>query len=290
MELGQRHLEIAEAIMSEPPDEVVARGLMRFYSSQAEVMLAQYRNINDLLGPTSHHTHPGTHCEVLLRNCIRQFLPPSWSADKGFIFGRVERDGESAHSPEIDILIHDMSVRRPLFRLDDFVIVHPKAFVGAVQVKASISSRRLKVAIKNVVDAKQHLLDLWRSKDTKKLYLDRMPFSAVIGFDGALSESSLKACLQYFQTRHRSFEQAWDAPWKTSALVLPDLIGSLSGQIAVADNGADKRGYSVFDSVCDEINIAVQLLLWSLGRRSLSPQPLSFPTDLKPLATFKVDG
>ena len=108
-------------------EDAITVGLRRFYSSQAEVMLAQYENINSLLGPTSHHTHRGTHCEVLLRNCIRTFLPPNWSANKGFIFGRVCRNGKHVHSPEIDILIHDISVARPVFQLDDFVIVPPES-------------------------------------------------------------------------------------------------------------------------------------------------------------------
>jgi hypothetical protein len=67
-----------------------AEGLMRFFSSQVEVMLAQYQNINDLLGKTTHHTHPGTHCEILLRKWLWSFLPPGWSADKGYIYGRVK--------------------------------------------------------------------------------------------------------------------------------------------------------------------------------------------------------
>ena len=66
------------------------QGLIDYYASQAELMLVQYRNINQLLGLTNDWSHPGTHCEVLLRDMIRKSLPLNLSADKGYIYGREE--------------------------------------------------------------------------------------------------------------------------------------------------------------------------------------------------------
>jgi hypothetical protein len=54
--------------MSATSQDRFKQGLVDFYSSQAEVILAQYRNINQLLGETNDWTAPGTHCEVLIRD------------------------------------------------------------------------------------------------------------------------------------------------------------------------------------------------------------------------------
>ena len=88
----------------------LGQGLVDFYSSQADLMLAQYENINRLLGPTTDWTGPGTHCEALLRDLLRRFLLKDAAVDKGFIFGRCDHNGIERHSPEIDILIHDVKL------------------------------------------------------------------------------------------------------------------------------------------------------------------------------------
>ena len=79
--------------------EGLSEGLIRFYSSQAELLLAQYENISQLLGSTADRTHPGTLCEVLLREFLRRYLLHGMGVDKGFIFGRVERVGKESHGP-----------------------------------------------------------------------------------------------------------------------------------------------------------------------------------------------
>src|SRR5262249_25465500 len=102
-------------------------GLMEFYSAQAAVMLAQYRNIEHLLGLTNDWTVPGTHCEVLLRDLLRTYLPSYYKTDKGFMYGRRPAGNDSQHCPEIDILVHDNHRFRPIFQLEDFVIAQAEA-------------------------------------------------------------------------------------------------------------------------------------------------------------------
>jgi hypothetical protein len=131
---------MSEIPVSPPPPAAapgfdLTPGLLEYYSSQAELMLSQYENINRLLGPTHDWTHPGDFCEILFRDFLRKFLPPSLSADKGFFYGRATIKGEDIHCPEIDILIHDTQQFRPLFRIGDFVIVQPQAVRGMIQVK-----------------------------------------------------------------------------------------------------------------------------------------------------------
>jgi hypothetical protein len=279
--------------MSQPGEEdVLATGLRRFYSSQAEVMLAQYGNINNLLGPTHHHTHPGTHCEILLRNCIRAFLPPTWSADKGYIFGRVTRDGQNVHSPEIDILIHDAQASRPVFRLEDFVIVQPKAVVGMIQVKKSLEGAQVTEGVDNVINAKQHLLDLMRSQNRGRIFVDRFPFSGVVGFEGSLSQGRLGDHLNRRRDECKQHEKPEDGLLRTSSLVLPDFVGSLSGAVAVSNRGMPKTDYYVFDAVVGDINIAIQLLYWKISHIiplfHASTDQVPLPSDLRHSSTFSV--
>jgi hypothetical protein len=77
----------------------LAPGLIDYYSSQAELMLAQFENINRLLGPTTDWTHPGDLCEILLRDFLRRFLPPSLSVDKGYFYGRSTMEGNGYALP-----------------------------------------------------------------------------------------------------------------------------------------------------------------------------------------------
>jgi hypothetical protein len=196
------------------------------------------------------------------------------------------------HSPEIDILIHDESIIRPLFRLEDFVIVHPKAVLGMIQVKKSFGGDQLKRGVENVVQAKQHLFDLWRRSNGGKLRLERVPFSAVIGFEGNLAVASLNTCLTDVHIQHQAYQGADDAPWKTSVLVLPDYIGTLNGEVALANDGADRKGYGVFSSIVNDANIAIQLLYWKFSRTlpdlHLTLQPLALPSQLQQLSAFTV--
>jgi hypothetical protein len=52
----------------------LAPGLLDYYSSQADLMLGQFDNINRLLGPTTDWTHPGDFCEILLRDFLRRLV------------------------------------------------------------------------------------------------------------------------------------------------------------------------------------------------------------------------
>jgi hypothetical protein len=100
---------------------------------------------------------------VLLRNFIRKQVLDGMSVDKGFVYGRVEVKEPRGHGPEIDILIHDTRNYRPLFRLDDFVIVQPEAVLAMIQVKRTLRTghlANLPQAIRNVSQAKQHQADV----------------------------------------------------------------------------------------------------------------------------------
>ena len=139
-------------------------GLFEFYSSQAELMLAQYENIKRLLGPTTHGTPSGDLCEQLLREFLRKFLPSTVSVDKGYFYGRSILAGKDTHCPEIDILVHDSHTYAPLYRTGDFVIVQPQAVLAMIQVKLALNATEIEKGFKNVIPAKQQLLDVLGQK------------------------------------------------------------------------------------------------------------------------------
>ena len=167
----------------QPSDHGLGEGLFDFYASQAEVMLAQYENIVHLLGPTDDWTAPGTHCEVLLRDFLRRNLPSTFSVDKGFIYGRREVGGVSKHCPEIDILIHDTSLYRPAFRLEDFVIVQPESVRGVIQVKRTLTAGQLASAVENIVEAKRFVRDCKTQPSSVQL---EQVFAAAVFFEDTI--------------------------------------------------------------------------------------------------------
>jgi hypothetical protein len=295
-------------------DEEFQEGLARFYSSQADLMLAQYENINQLLGPTTDWTHPGSHCEILIRDFIRRNLLHGMSADKGFIYGRVSHDGKDYHGPEIDILIHDTLDYRPVFRLEDFVIVQPEAVLGIIQIKRTFRSGKegsLAVGIRQAVEARQHLLDVLVQAKVKSMAhayggdasrakmcpeipeLFRRVFSAVVSFDdeSASSPETYKEHLAgaYRQNQCHSYE---GCPEDSAIFALPDFVGSLKHMcLASFRRSTFVREYYAYDSLHGGKNFGVQILLNAMACAIFDQKqrpPLSFPKDYGPQKTVMI--
>jgi hypothetical protein len=277
-------------------------GLISYYSSQAEVMLAQYKNINDLLGATTDWTHPGTHCEVLLRNFFRQSLLNWMAVDKGYIYGRTMRDGKEVHCPEIDILVHDTRYYRPIFRLEDFVIVQPQAVLAIIQVKRTLTTGKgqpLEKGLDNVITAKQHLVDMLRAASPDGV-LHSVPFcySALIGFEdnGKHTIQDYGEPLIEFYKKHKAYMLPNDEV-HTAQYVLPDFVGSLRGMYLLSDIDVEMhhRWGHLFPSEHNGQNLVLQTLLammtsrlWALlnvNDPSLEP-PFAFPSDFESVDTF----
>jgi hypothetical protein len=284
---------------NEPPTPMfnLGPGLLEYYSSQAELMLAQVDNINRLLGPTRDWTHPGDFCEILFRDFLRRFLPPSLSADKGFFYGRATLDGEDTHCPEIDILIHDTQQYRPIFRMGDFVIVQPQSVRGMIQVKRTFSQDQVKQGIENVVCAKQHLLNvLWKDnpKGWSNWGLPPCIFSAVVGFKDKIggNTSFFHENLIAQSVEHRIYDRP--GMEQTSMYVLPSFMGSLHGSFVISDGPCNywNQRYFVLDSKHDNANVCIQAFLAKiynvLGGDPTEMPPFSFPQNLKPVTDFHV--
>jgi hypothetical protein len=275
----------------------LAPGLLEYYSSQAELMLTQYKNINRLLGPTHDYTAPGDFCEILLRDFLRKFLPSSLSADKGFFYGRATLEGEDTHCPEIDILIHDSQQYRPIFRMGDFVIVQPQAVRGMIQVKRTVSDGQVRKGVKNVVRAKQHLLNvLWKDnpKGWNTWALPPRVFTAVVGFGDEIGNDTnfYRRLLLSWSIKQRAYDRPNMA--QTSMYILPSFIGSLTTLFLDLDGPCNywNQRYYVYNSYHQEANACIQAFLAKiynvLGGEPHEMLPFAFPTEMKPVDDFHV--
>ncbi len=236
-------------------------GLSRFYSSQAELLLRQYQNIEQLLGPAgSDWTWPGEHCETLLREAIQRILPPSLKVGKGYVYGVRTTEQGTERSPEIDILVYDADQFAPIFKMDQFVIVRAESVRAAIQVKRTLDAGTLDKAVNNVVSAKQHVLATCQfngNVTTEKM------FSAVVSFDeGVQSKDQTELSKSYasvLQPHISEFRHGY---------VLPDFVGSLNGiYLHFLGMNTQTMLYQAFPSVADERNIALPFLMFMLAKK-----------------------
>ena len=249
-------------------------GLAEFFSSQADLMLMQYRNIEQLLGPPdSNWTWPGEHCETLLRQVIQRHLPPSLVVCKGYIHGHSKHDNRTRRSPEVDILIYDQEEYPPLFSMDNFAIVRPESVRAAIQVKRTLDAATLKDAVTNVVQAKRLVFDVAEVQDYTSI---QHLFTAVIGFEDALyspDQSQLSISYETAVKPHISKVEDGD--------FLPDFIGSLTGVFWFFPGlNMNEMGLQAFRSVQNKQNVALPFLLYMLVRKIRGygiRLPMAFP-------------
>lgn len=285
-----------------PPEaDPLPQGVLDFYSSQAEVLLAQYENINQLLGPTNDWTHPGTHCEILIREFLRRHLPGSVRVDKGYIWGRVEREGTQKHSPEVDIIVHDVLENAPIFRLEDFVIVQARDTRAMIQVKRRLNRTQCGRGIKNVTESKHHLVRMLTPNRRYVSMNDVAPrYSAVIGIEDDLGvdpEQFTEKVSQLLRDWARQYPPPPIRPNDPLAVsMLPQFVGTLTGHFAVMHSHAlaERSTFSVYKSILDRKNVALQALLSTLLQTITRPfvgqiRPFYFPPTMIAIHHFVIE-
>ena len=249
----------------------LSEGVLAFYATQADLMLSQCENIERLLGKTRDYTAPGTYCETLLRDFLQRYLLRGHVANKGFMFGRRDVGGETKHCPEIDILIHDNFLFRPILQIDDFVIVKPNAARGAIQVKRHLNAEELRSGIRNVLDASLHY------EACKEYPLPPPGFCSAIVFFRERSERQDGRPPETYENTIRELlaePEVWDHA--------PLFIGSLHGHFWLSANfNINSLHYNCWKSDHGGgKNIALQVLLRQLITRmfhSHTSMELSLP-------------
>lgn len=146
--------------------------LADFYSADAEVLRAKYKQIEHLIGLSHHSASEGTYCEALLKEFLRRTLPRHVSVDGGFIRRVSDSDWRPESraplpvdapiaTPQLDIIVHDTHSYAPLLRSEDFVVVLPEAVRAVIEVKKCLDWNGLDEGVRNIA-ATTHLLRRWR--------------------------------------------------------------------------------------------------------------------------------
>lgn len=275
------------------PDE----GLLKFYSAEAEALLAQYKRIDFLLGSQSNdHLHTGTLCEILLRDYFRRVLLSWMGVDKGFVYGRSIDGNNPEVSPEIDILIHNQKDFRPLFRQNDFVIVQPESVLGIIQVKKKLNPagrNPLRKGIENVLQAKVHTLQqLIRRGGDPTTQTGKEILSAVVGFEG---RAEAQTYWKFLEEARRKFP-ATESGYSIGADVLPHFVGSLQGRFIVKrPSSTSVVKLTCFKSNENGHNISVQTLadmssylIWGSEFFPHKRPSFQYPRSLKPEKEYEI--
>lgn len=234
-------------------------GLINFFNSQATLLLEQYHNLEQLLGPPgADWTWHGEHCESLLREAIERILPDSLRVGKGYIYGHRKTESGMERSPEIDILIYDSEQYAPLFSMGTFVIVRAECVKAIIQVKRTLTAATLTKAIKNLVTAKQHVYAtcLNNAEETTERI-----FSGVISFEDGLGlTKDCELCKSYETTIKQYISKFEDGKY------LPDFVGSLTG-VFLDFKGVNTNWmvYQAFSAVHKKMNISLPYFLYSLS-------------------------
>lgn len=188
--------------------------LARYHSADTEALLQRHHQVENLIGGQHHSISEGYHCEILLRDYLRNLLPSHYSVDTGFIRGNpvdIPSGGLVVASPQIDILIHNQHDFSPIYRMGDLVVVVPSAVVAVIEVKKQLTSSQLKNALQNIAKTKSILMRNIGGTTSKI-------FSAVFGFGSKIAPSSktygnrLKAILEEYEYPASLPEQIVDAP------------------------------------------------------------------------------
>ncbi|MHC2068163.1 DUF6602 domain-containing protein [Bremerella sp. T1] len=229
---------------------------------------------------------------MLLRDYFRRVLLPWMGVDKGFIYGRTADDHGAESSPEIDILIHDQQTYRPIFRMDDFVIVQPESVLGIIQVKKRLNtlgrSNPLREGLCNVVTAKRHVLTQLRRRHASHSLLERRCgriVGAVIGFDGRTLARTYWRYLNREFMNHSEFIQQFVHNVQGNVYAMPHFVGSLSGHFCLRSRfNRDQLTYRCFPSSFEGHNVSAQMLadisaslIWGSPLDRDSSPPFQYP-------------
>ena len=111
-----------------------------FYESIGKEMYARKNRVRNIIGD-SHWGEEGKYKEILLKKMIQRYLPQDLSIGTGFI---ALKTNESIHrTSQIDLILYKNSYP-PLFREEDFVILHPEPICAIIEVKTNIRNSKKK--------------------------------------------------------------------------------------------------------------------------------------------------
>jgi hypothetical protein len=144
-----------------------------------------------------HMGDRGRFREVVIRDFLRPFLPPSYGLSSGEIFS-----GEGEQSAQIDIIIYDAVFSTVLFQDKPDLLFPAESVFGSIEVKSHLSPDELDVACSSVRSVKSlkrlpsdmlDLLPATRLNVGAGLYADSSIRNPYVGFIWAFQGCSMEA-------------------------------------------------------------------------------------------------
>lgn len=129
------------------------------YESIAKEMHAKKNRVRNIIGD-SHWGEEGKYKEIILKKIIQRYLPQDLSIGTGFV---ATKTNESiGTTSQIDLILYKNSYP-PLFREEDFVILHPEPVCAIIEVKTNIhkSKKGLEKILEN---ASENAIEVVRNK------------------------------------------------------------------------------------------------------------------------------
>jgi len=142
----------------------------------------------------THNGSLGGLRERIVRRLIRDQMPATFQVDTGLVHD--QRSG--ATSRQCDILIHDSSIRAPLYRWEDFVVVHSRDARSVVEVKSMLNA----ASFEELLNVNHSLVGMGPSQlgfvPTFGFALDGVSFSTFIEYiQSAVRENRLQREEEY---------------------------------------------------------------------------------------------
>jgi hypothetical protein len=168
-----------------------------------------------------------------------------------------------------------------------------------IQVKRTFCAKQVRKGVRNVVQAKQHLLNVLWKDNCNSWSSSPVPgslpqvFTAVVGFadDDGTNCRFYRRLLLKWNLRQRACNRLQMI--ETDMYVLPSFIGSLTSQFLYVDGRSNywNHRYYVCDSYHGQANICIQALLAKIytvvGKPGETP-PFAFPLEMNPIDDFHV--
>jgi len=121
---------------------------LAYFDSFASELIGRFQRLRHLVKNT---TASGDYHEQILGAVLRNFLTRRYSVKTGFIY-----KGKDKVSNQIDIIVVDENAPAAyVFQEGDFAIVMPEAVVAIAEVKTTLNTAQLNLALKNIASAKR---------------------------------------------------------------------------------------------------------------------------------------
>jgi hypothetical protein len=98
---------------------------------------------------TKHGLAKGTHFEAIIRDIIANQLPTPYEVSTGYIVDSATKEC----SNQVDVLVYDKSIARPLFECREFAIVDSETVRFTCEIKATLTGQDLTKWLDNTISS-----------------------------------------------------------------------------------------------------------------------------------------